>query len=188
MGKSTLLQVIAQSRPGFHVCREGDYSPLELAWCTWMNEPEYAGVLERYSTLRPEIRQNTFREGGNYIITYTRILTDIPGFHKDLGQYEIYNGRRSLREMEEIILSRYRRFTGTGYLSECAFLQNIVEDMILFHCLEDDAILDFYRRLYAEVQEEHFLLLYLYGSDIAESTRIIQAERSDSHGNQQWYP
>ena len=188
MGKSTLLQAIAQSCPGLHVCREGDYSPLELAWCTWMTEAEYSEVLERYSALRKEIQENTFREGEHYIITYTRILTDIPGFHKDLEQYEIYNGRKPLAEMEEIILSRYRRFSGTGYLSECAFLQNITEDMILFHCLQDEEILDFYRRLYATVQKERFLLLYLYDENIAEGIRIIQKERADSHGNQQWYP
>lgn len=188
MGKSTLLQAIAQNCPGLHICQEGDYSPLELAWCTWMTEAEYSGILERYSALRTEIQKNTFREGGHYIITYTRILTDIPGFHKDLEQYEIYNGRKPLAEMEEIILSRYRRFSGTGYLSECAFLQNITEDMILFHCLEDDEILDFYRWLYATVQKEHFLLFYLYDEDIAENIRIIREERSDSNGNQQWYP
>ena len=188
MGKSTLLQAIAQSCPGLHVCREGDYSPLELAWCTWMTESEYSGVLERYGTLRKEIQENTFREGDHYIITYTRLLTDIPGFHKDLEQYEIYNGRKPPGEMEEIILSRYRRFSGTGYLSECAFLQNITEDMILFHCLEDDEILDFYRRLYAMVQKEHFLLFYLYDEAIAENISIIRKERADSHGNQQWYP
>lgn len=187
MGKSTLLQTIAQNRPDFHVCREGDYSPLELAWCTWMNEAEYTEVLERYGTLRKEIRENTFRDGNHYIITYTRILTDIPGFHKDLEKYEIYNGRKPLEEMEEIILSRYRRFSKTGYLSECAFLQNIVEDMILYHCLEDVEILEFYRRLYAAVQK-NFLLLYLYSEHIDEDIQIIQKERTDHLGNQQWYP
>ena len=34
MGKSTLLQAIAERLPELHVCREGDYSPVELSWCT----------------------------------------------------------------------------------------------------------------------------------------------------------
>lgn len=188
MGKSTLLQELARKRPEYRVCREGDYSPVELAWCAWMDSEQYGGVLERYETIRSQIEANTFREGEHYIVTYTRIITDIPGFHRDLEQYEIYNGRRSLEELERIVFERYERFHGSGYLFECAFLQNIVEDLILFHQLSDEEIMDFYRRLYAVMPREHFRLLYLYSDKIAENIRIIQRERSDDQGNQLWYP
>lgn len=30
-------------------------------------------------------------EGDRRVICYTRIIRDVPGFHKDLEQYEIYN-------------------------------------------------------------------------------------------------
>lgn len=188
MGKSTLLSEIARQKPEYRVCREGDYSPVELAWCSWMDEGQYNSTLEKYSAIRKEIEDNTFREGDHYIVTYTRILTDIPGFHKDLEQYEIYNGRRTLQELEQIIFTRYERFHDGGYLFECAFLQNIVEDMILFHQLGDEDILDFYNRLYDIMPKEHFRLLYLYSDKIAENIRIIQRERSDDQGNQLWYP
>lgn len=188
MGKSTLLREIAQRRPGYKVCREGEYSPVELAWCAWMNGEQYAAALEKYAPIRSEIEACTFREGDHYIVTYTKILTDIPGFHRDLEQYEIYNGRKTLREMEEIIFSRYSRFSDSGYLFECAFMQNIVEDLILFHQLSDEEILAFYQRLYAVISREHFRLLYLYSDRIAENIRIIQKERSDEQGNQMWYP
>lgn len=52
MGKSTLLQAIARKAPELHVCREGDYSPVELAWCTWMDADDYRAVLARYGSLR----------------------------------------------------------------------------------------------------------------------------------------
>ena len=52
MGKSTLLQAIAERLPELHVCREGDYSPVELSWCTWMTEADYLAALERYGSLR----------------------------------------------------------------------------------------------------------------------------------------
>lgn len=188
MGKSTLLSEIARRRPEYKVCREGDYSPVELAWCAWMNREEYVAALEKYAPIRGEIENCTFREGEHYIVTYTRILTDISGFHRDLEQYEIYNGRRSPQELEQIIFTRYEQFHGSGYLFECAFLQNIVEDLILFHQLSDEEILSFYRRLYAVMTKEHFRLLYLYSDKIAENIRIIQKERSDDQGNQMWYP
>ena len=188
MGKSTLLQAIAGKRPDLHVCREGDYSPVELSWCTWMTETEYGAVLERYSAIQKEIREHTFREDGHYIITYTTILTDIPGFHKDLERYEIYNNRKSLEELEQIIRTRYRRFSGSGYLFECAFLQNIVEELILYQQLTDDEILAFYHRLFNHMPRDNFLLLYLYGENLEESTEIICKERTDDHGNPWWFP
>lgn len=89
LGKSTLLQAILEKKPELRVCREGDYSPVELAWCAWMTEEEYHRALSRYSFIQKEIQGNTVREGSHYIVAYTKIITDIPGFHKDLEQYEI---------------------------------------------------------------------------------------------------
>ena len=188
MGKSTLLEKIAAKVPAFHVCREGDYSPVELAWCTWMTEEEYQQMLSRYEPIRREIEKNTFREGDHYIVTYTRILTDIPDFHKETEKFEIYNGRKSIEELEKIICSRYWNFTGTGYLFEASFFQNIVEDMILFHLRSDDEILEFYRKLYAGIRKENFLMLYLYSDQVEENIHVIKKERSDGQGNEMWYP
>ena len=190
-GKSTLLSRIAQSNPHLQVCREGDYSPVELAWCTWMTEEEYNAVLERYDAIRDEISRNTFKnifEGKEYfIVTYTRILTEIPGFHKDLEQYEIYNGRREYEDFKEIIFLRYKKFSENGYLFECSFFQNIVEDLILYYMLSDEEIIDFYRELYHNVNSDDFQLLYLYSDSIEENINHIRKERCDNQGNELWY-
>lgn len=62
MGKSTLVNRISNAIPELHVCREGDYSPIDLAWCTWMSEQEYETVLKKYNLIRDEIVKNTIRE------------------------------------------------------------------------------------------------------------------------------
>lgn len=188
MGKSTLLQGIAAKIPSYHVCREGDYSPVELAWCAWMTEEEFDQMLVRYDSIRNEIKKKTIREGDHFIVCYTRILTDIPGFHKELEKYEIYNGRKTLQELEKIIFSRYQQFRETGYLFECSFLQNLVEELILFHQLSDDEIVEFYYSLYSTIKKEEFLLLYLYSDKLEETIKIIKKERSDAQGNEMWYP
>lgn len=187
MGKSTLVNKLAGEFPQLHICREGDYSPVDLAWCTWMTKEDYEAVLKRYASIYDEIKKNTVKEDGKYIITYTKIITDIPGFHKDLEQYEIYNGRKSLQEFKEIVFSRYRRWEETGYLFECAFFQNIIEDLILFHLLNDEEIIEFYRELYECMNKEQFLLLYLYSDKLPENIKIIQKERCDEDGNDMWY-
>lgn len=206
-GKSTLLNRIARSNPNLQVCREGDYSPVELAWCTWMTETEYNSVLECYSVIRDEIVKNTFKntfKGKEYfIVTYTRILTDISGFHKDLEQYEIYNGRREFGDFKEIIFSRYQCFAKNalanikvnttpnynthGYLFECSFFQNIIETLILYYLLSDEEIVEFYRELYHNVNNDDFKLLYLYSDDIEENIATIRKERCDNQGNELWY-
>ncbi|MBR4813069.1 MAG: hypothetical protein IKZ69_04115, partial [Lachnospiraceae bacterium] len=111
-GKSTLVSRLAEHFPKYRVFREGDYNPVELAWCAYMTEVQYGEVLARYESLREEIIANTHAEDERKIVTYTRIITDVPGFHKDLEQYEIYNDRLGRAEFEEIILGRYARWDG----------------------------------------------------------------------------
>ena len=188
MGKSTLVNAISREMTEVQVCREGDYSPIDLAWCTWMTKAEYEAVLEKYSEIRNEIMKYTVEEDEHYIVAYTKILTDILGFHKDLENYEIYNGRKTFAEWKEIVLTRFKRFRGTGYLFECAFFQNIMEDLILFHECSDEEIVDFYRELFDVVDKENFFLFYLYSEKIEEILQVVKKERSDHAGNEMWYP
>ena len=188
MGKSTLINSIFNANPEFRICREGDYSPIDLAWCAWLSKEEYEMVLERYGSIRDEIMKNTVQEQDHFIVSYTKIITDIPNFHKELEKYEIYNGRKTLPELKELIFTRYRNFAETGYLFECSFFQNIIEDLILFHQLDDDEIVEFYRELYSMVNKEQFLLLYLFSDKLEENLKIIKKERSDDQENEFWYP
>ena len=188
MGKSTLVNQISREISEFKVCREGDYSPVDLAWCTWMTREEYEAVLEKYAEIREEIVKYTTEEHGHFVIAYTKIITDILGFHKDLEQYEIYNGRKAFAEWKEIVFTRFKDFREKGYLFECAFFQNIMEDLILFHECSDDEILDFYRELFELVDKEQFQLFYLFSENIEEILRVVKKERSDNAGNEMWYP
>lgn len=86
-GKTTLAHRFQTENPRYHWYREGDYSPIELAWVT---NQEFQQILARYPAIRGEICKKSMQEGERFIIPYTQILTEIPGFHKDLEQYEIY--------------------------------------------------------------------------------------------------
>ena len=188
MGKSTLVNQIHMNRPELWICREGDYSPVDLAWCTWMTKNEYDNILKKYNEIQDEIMKYTVEEDCHFIIAYTQILTDIPGFHKDLEQYEIYNGRKDFETWKEIVFSRFERFKKRGYLFECAFFQNIMEDLILFHEKSDDEIMEFYKKLFSLVDRNSFRLLYLYSDDVEEILQMVKKERSDNAGNEMWYP
>lgn len=187
-GKSTLTRTVEKRRPDLHIYREGDLCPVELAWCCYMTEAEYEQALAKYPDIAEEIRNWTMQEDGHYIVAYTRIITDYPGFHKYMEQFEIYQGRKSLSEFRKIIFDRYSIFHGEGNVFECAFFQNIIEDLILYYQLSDEEILDFYRQLWQHVEREHFLLIYLESEDISENLMQIRWERVDADGNEMWYP
>jgi len=187
-GKSTLVERLSKHFPGHRVYREGDYNPVELAWCAYMTEQQYESVLAKYDSLREELLANTFTEGERRIVTYTRIITDVPGFHKDLEQYEIYNDRMDRAQFEETILKRYARWNGYVSIFECSLFQNIVENQILFYEMTDDEIVDFYRRVKAVLKDRDFRILYLEVGDIAETLQVIRKERVDDKGNEMWFP
>ena len=56
-GKSTLLDALARHFTDYRVFREGDISPVELAWCAYMTETEYRQALSDLADLRDEIEK-----------------------------------------------------------------------------------------------------------------------------------
>ncbi|MBR5116417.1 MAG: hypothetical protein IK096_05060 [Lachnospiraceae bacterium] len=187
-GKSTLVERIKKQYPDCSVFREGDYSPTELAWCARVSKEKYHEILGRYGDIRTKIEEKSHPEGDRVIICYTQVITDTPGFYKDLEQYEIYNGRCSFDEFKSIILGRYENWTGDGMIFECSLFQNIVEDMILYRNATDPEIMEFYRELAQVISEKKFRIFYLMTENIAENIGVIRKERSDEHGNEKWFP
>jgi len=187
-GKSTMVRKLAEEYPDYTVFWEGDYSPVELAWCAYVEEGEYAGILDKYSMIADEIEEKTVQEEDRRIICYTRILTDVPGFHKYLEQYEIYNGKWPRDSFEQIVLERFRNWNGEGQIFECSIFQNIIENQILFFEMTDDEIMNFYHNVKLMLAGKQYEIVYLDVNDIRAAEETIRKERSDDSGNELWYP
>ena len=187
-GKSTLVDRLEKKYPGITVFREGDYCPIELAWCAWVTKEKYAEILVKYNDIRAMIKEKSFTEKDHVIICYTQILTDVPGFHKDLEQYEIYNGRCLPDEFKKTVLGRYENWNGDGMVFECALFQNIIEDMILYRNASDREIFDLYKEIAKIISKKNIHIFYLRTEDIAENIGVIRKDRSDENGNEMWFP
>lgn len=187
-GKSTLVERISGKYPDCTVFREGDHSPVELAWCARVTKDKYAEILEKYNDIRSMIEEKSHAEGDFMIICYTKVITDVPGFHKDLEQYEIYNGRLSFDEFKKIVFDRYRNWNGDGMIFECSLFQNIIEDMILYRNMTDNEILKFYKELADIIGKKDFRIFYLRTENISENIGVIRKDRSDENGNELWFP
>ncbi len=186
-GKSTLLNMLKNDLPEYRAYREGGFSPVDLTWCTYTNDCEYNFICEKFKDIEDEIKRFTVVEGDNKIIAYTKILTDIEGFHKFMEQYEIYNGNKSYDVFKSIILNRYMNFKGNGNIFECAFLQNTISTMILFYQLNEDEIISFYKAAFEILREKDFILIYIDTKDIEKTLTLIKEERVDINGNECWF-
>lgn len=111
-GKSTLISKLSERHPDCRPVREGEYSPVELAWCAWLEETEYEEILEAFSSLRSQIEEKTYRENGHAIVCYTKIMTENREFYRELEKHEIYNNRTPYDAFKRIILDRYRKWNG----------------------------------------------------------------------------
>ena len=184
-GKSTLVEKISQRNAGYCVFKEGYYSPVELAWCAYVDEETYQKLLVRYPNL--DIRGNTYPENDRRIICYTKIMTDDRCFYQDLEQYEIYNDRRSFEEFGSIILDRYSRWNGEDSIFECSLLQNITEELILYKQLNDEQILSFYRKIKDALAGKEYTIIYLKSDDIRNTLDQVRRERTDENGKPVWF-
>lgn len=187
-GKSTFVQRLSEHLSDYQVFHEGDYSPVELAWCAYTTEEQYRRVLSDYPSIREEIRAKTVTEGDKRIICYTQILTDIPGFHKDLEKLEIYNGNLDRESFEKLIFGRFQKWDGEGQIFECSIFQNIIENQMLYFMMKDDEIVDFYRRLREVLDGKPYKIIYLDVEDVPGAIDVIRKERSDDQGNELWFP
>lgn len=187
-GKSTLVGKMSDKHPEYKVFREGDYSPTELAWCAYVSKDKYESILKKYSDIQDEITAKSHEEDGHMIICYTQIITDIPGFHKDLEQYEIYNNRVSKEAFKNIILTRLAGWNSDGNIFECSLFQNIVEDMILFQEASDEEVIKFYREIKIVLDGKDYHIAYLLSEDIRSNIDAIRKERSDDQGREMWFP
>lgn len=187
-GKSTLVSKLQELHPELKAVREGEYSPVELAWCAYLDEEKYPAILEKYPSLRKEIDEKTFSEGTKRIVTYTKIRSEDRAFYQDLEQYEIYNNRVTFEEFESIILRRFSAWNSDGNIFECSLFQNIVEDMILFRNMSDEEILSFYEKVRDALSGKEIKILYLKAEDLRGNLQVIRKERSDENGVEMWFP
>lgn len=187
-GKTTLLNTLSKMYPEYHAYREGDISPVELAWCSYMREEDYKRILKKYDYCRKEIEEKTIREGEYFITAYTQVLAENRSFYEEMEAFEIYNARVDFRNFHDVIMGRYKAYDGNNSIFECSFFQNSIESMMLFYERSDEEIVTFYKEAYDILKTKNFHMYYLDSDRIRENTLQIRKERCDEQGNEMWYP
>lgn len=187
-GKSTLSNRLAKAIADAKVYHEGDISPVELAWCSYMKKDRFQKMLEKYPAFETEIKEKTKTEGDYFITAYTRIFTEMRAFYEDMEAHEIYNARVDYPFFHDTIMQRYKSFDDSGCIFECSFFQNSIESMMLFYQMDEEKIVEFYQEAYEILKPKGFTMLYLDSDHIRENILQIKKERSDENGVEMWYP
>lgn len=192
-GKSTLLQFLSERFPSVPAYREGDLSPIELAWCSELSIPAYETLRSRYPALDAEIRAHSRQEGERMHVAYTQIRTDDPAFYAEWEQHEIYSGRRDPAEFRDILLRRYQTYAEeqrrafTPAIFECSLFQNSIEEWMLHICPPEEEIFRFYREVFSRFAGVPLTLIRLIPQDMARSIDAICRERVNEQGEEIWY-
>lgn len=187
-GKSTLLIKLSKALSEYTVYHEGDISPVELAWCSYMTEDKLQEAIAIFPDLESEIMAKTQKEGDYYITAYTQIMAERREFYEYMERYEIYNGRVDFDTFHQIVMRRYKALSTRKNLFECSLFQNTIESMMLFYEMSDEEIIAFYSEVYDILKEKGIYVIYLETADIRENIALIKKERSDDEGNEMWYP
>ena len=61
-GKSTLVQKLAEKKLDCVAIRKGEYFPVELSWCTYMDEKAYREKLDKYSDMHRMIEEKMYSD------------------------------------------------------------------------------------------------------------------------------
>lgn len=186
-GKSTFARQLSEKYPKLRVFREGDYSPVELAWCAYVTESQCEEILKKYPDIEDEIKAHTISENDHKIICYTQIRTYSSAFYKELERFEIYNGNLGTTEFEDVVLSRFKKWNGNNQIFECSIFQNIIENLMLYLELSDEEIMRFYANIADTLSEKSYKIIYLDMENIRSGIEMIKHERVDDNGNEVWF-
>lgn len=154
-------------------------------------------LLAQYPQYAQRIRENMLMQNDTALIAYTRFLSDegqdAPLFC-ELGQYEIFDGKLPKEEYKALTLGRWKAFGEQQAQSnkngcivfECAFLQNHVNELLLFHQAQPQELTAFSIALLKQVKAMRPVLFYLDPVDEKESLCRVAKERVNSAGEEVW--
>ena len=164
---------------------EGELHPADLAWLSYLTCEEYNDLIIKYPLHKDLLENNSIIDEDYALIAYTRL-----GFHPDqnplmsyLQTKEIFDGKLSIQDFLNINLKRWRKFCQKAvsedkvYIFECAFLQNHINELIAINDVEDDFLLEYFKKLECTVEQLNPALIYLEQADINKTIDHIAKER-----------
>lgn len=194
-GKTTIAQRIAGFLSDYkptNFYQEGDAHPADLAWCACIPKERFEEIIDQFPTYEQQMKQHMYEEDGYFIVPYTRFPIEDKAFYQRMEDCEVYNKRVGFKVFSRLHRNKWKRFaketeSKDGYtVFECAFLQNHINELLLYHNKTEDEIEQYLIELIGTVKELDPVLIYLNQPNVRETIRRVSDVRIDEKGNKDW--
>lgn len=195
-GKTTLSQktfdYLQASGKASVLYQEGDGHPADLAWCACIPEEKFEIVIKQYPQYAEAIRDISYRDEGYEIIPYTKLDIDDKTFYSTMENYEVYDNRCGFEIFTELHKKRWKKFGEEAQLDgkitvfECAYLQNHINELLLFHNMDERDIIDYLLELIQTVKDLNPILIYLEQPKVYETIKRVSDARKNKDGQHVW--
>ena len=163
-------------------------NPSDYAWISVIDGDDYARLIKDYPEYDQVLKEYTEKDEGYILVLYQKMRTEsgvqLPdGIMSFLNSHEPYDGRVPLDKFQELHLNRYLRFSGKAAkmeginIFESSFLQNQVNELLIFHDISRDLIVQYLCRLAQNLKALKPVLIYLSQPDVSMTLRRAADER-----------
>ncbi len=171
---------------------EGASHPADLAWCACIPLDRFPEVLDRFPDYENRIREHMYQEGNYYVVPYTKFPIENPEFYRYMESFEVYDNRVGLDTFVDLHLRKWitfgkeKEFVDEYIVFECSFLQNHINELLLFHNTSDNEIKEYLIRLIDTVKALNPVVIYLNQPDAKETIRRVSEARVNEQGEPVW--
>lgn len=193
-GKTTFSNLIyhhlKDSNIKANLYNEGDLHPIDLAWCSIINEKDFEYLLNKYSKYSKDIKKYSKKLDNDIITAYTKVRVDNSDiqFYRDFEKYEIYRtDDLNIFKDAHLKLWKHLKKTEDVYIFECIYLQNHINELILKHNLSKENILKYMKELINTIKDFNPIVFYLKPKNIEKTIKnIADLRRSDNPLYKDW--
>jgi hypothetical protein len=194
-GKTTIAAKIANylsGRKKTSFYEEGASHPADLAWCACIPTEQLDEVFDRFPDYNDRMLQHLYREEGYAIIPYTRFTIEDPSFYQLMESFEVYDNRVGFDTFMDLHTKKWIRFgeqkkdVDEYIVFECAYLQNHINESLLFQCKKEKEIREYLIKLIETVKDLNPVMIYLSQPDVEETIRRVSEVRVDESGEKAW--
>ena len=172
--------------------QEGDGHPADLAWCACIPVEQLDSIIKEYPQYGIQLKKFMYIEDGYAVVPYTQFPIDDESFLQLMESYEVYDNRVGFKTFSVLHLKKWKKFSQQTLegremaVFECAFLQNHINELLLFHCMSEELIEEYLLNLITTVNELEPILIYLNQPSVYETIGKVSDIRVNKEGKQVW--
>lgn len=175
-----------------HLYQEGEGHPVDLAWCACIPMEQLDALMKKYPAYESQIERHMYIEDGYAIVPYTQFPIEDKEFFQLMESYEVYDNRVGFEIFSKLHTRKWKRFGEQAKkvddmtVFECVFLQNHINELLLFHCMSEEQIEKYLLNLITTVNELDPILIYLNQPNVYETISKISDIRVNNEGEKVW--